>query len=224
VTLGPADAERSAVERTDPELVVVASGNLAMVYLTRHPGKLTRERLDALHPNLVDGLAAHPGIGFVVVDSAGCGPVAVGGRGTHRLHDGRVTGVDPLLPYGPRARADLLRHQAAAHVGDLVLISAIDPGTDEVAAFEELVGSHGGLGGWQTDAVLVHPAQWTVDTDDLVGPEAVHRQLVRWRDQLRPPAAVDPRATAVDSGPAAVDPGAAGVRLPVGGAPPRPPA
>jgi hypothetical protein len=89
-----------------------------------------------------------------------------------------------LAQYGPRAREALLRHQSAEHVGDLVLISVVDPGTDEVAAFEELVGCHGGLGGWQTDAVLVHPAQWRLDTDELVGPEAVHRQLVRWRDEL----------------------------------------
>ena len=90
------------------------------------------------------------------------GPVAFGTAGSHRLRDGVVHGVDPLLPYGPYARRDLLRHQESAHVGDLVLISAVDPVTDEVAAFEELVGSHGGLGGWQTDAVLVHPARWPV--------------------------------------------------------------
>jgi hypothetical protein len=70
------------------------------------------------------------------------------------------------------------------HVGDLVLISVADPVTDEVAAFEELVGSHGGLGGWQTDAVLVHPASWPRDTDEMVGPEAVHRQLLSWLRRL----------------------------------------
>jgi hypothetical protein len=36
----------------------------------------------------------------------------------------------------------------------------LDPSTDEVAAFEELIGSHGGLGGWQTQASLVYPATW----------------------------------------------------------------
>ena len=29
-----------------------------------------------------------------------------------------------------------------------------------VAAFEELIGSHGGLGGWQTRASLLYPADW----------------------------------------------------------------
>ena len=51
------------------------------------------------------------------------------------------------------------------------------------AGFEELVGSHGGLGGWQTDAMLVHPASWPV-TYDLNGPDAVHRQLADWLTML----------------------------------------
>ncbi|MEH0821699.1 phage holin family protein [Micromonospora sp. CPCC 205739] len=177
VTLGPADREEAAT-RTDPETVVVASGNLAMIYLPRHPGRLTRERLDAAVPGLIDGLAAHPGIGLVVVDSA-AGPLAIGAHGCHNLRDGQVDGDDPLAPYGPRARQDLLRHQAMDHVGDLVVISTVDPGLEEVAAFEELIGCHGGLGGWQTDALLIHPADWPQE-GELVGPEAVHRQLLDW--------------------------------------------
>ncbi|MET7748393.1 alkaline phosphatase family protein [Micromonospora sp. NPDC005367] len=181
VSLGPADQEEAAM-RTDPQTVVVASGNLAMIYLAHHPGKLTRERIDVVAPGLIDGLAAHPGIGMVVVDSA-TGPLAVGPRGWHRLRDGHVEGDDPLLPYGPRARRDLLRHQTMEHVGDLVVISAVDPSLEEVAAFEELVGCHGGLGGWQTEALLVHPAGWTQD-GELVGPDAVHRQLLAWLGRL----------------------------------------
>ncbi|MCW3845423.1 alkaline phosphatase family protein, partial [Micromonospora yasonensis] len=181
VSLGPADREEAAT-RADPETVVVASGNLAMIYLPRHPGRLTRERIDAAVPGLIDGLAAHPGIGLVVVDSA-AGPLAIGARGCHRLRDGRVDGDDPLAPYGARARRDLLRHQAMDHVGDLVVISAVDPVLEEVAAFEELVGCHGGLGGWQTEALLIHPAGWPQE-GDLVGPDDVHRQLLDWMRRL----------------------------------------
>ena len=65
-----------------------------------------------------------------------------------------------------------------------MLISSVDPVTDEVAAFEELVGSHGGLGGWQTDAMLVHPAAWPIPPGELDGPDAVHRQLVEWLAML----------------------------------------
>ena len=48
---------------------------------------------------------------------------------------------------------------------------------------EELTGSHGGLGGAQTEAFLLHPAGWSVD-GALVGAPAVNRQLVRWQWNL----------------------------------------
>jgi hypothetical protein len=164
-------------------LLVVSSGNLALLYLTRVEHRLDRAEIDRAYPQLISGLAAHPGIGLVVVRD-GDGPVVLGTAGSHRLADGTVEGVDPLQPYGPHARADLLRHQETAHVGDLVLVSAVDPVTEEVAAFEELVGSHGGLGGWQTEAMLVHPADWPITQRDLDGPDAIHRQLVEWLAML----------------------------------------
>ncbi|MGN6608587.1 MAG: hypothetical protein ACTHMS_16450, partial [Jatrophihabitans sp.] len=55
------------------------------------------------------------------------------------------------------------------HVGDLVLLGRVDPDTDEVAAFEELVGSHGGLGADQTEAVLVVPTAWPAITPSSPG-------------------------------------------------------
>jgi hypothetical protein len=174
----PVDTEAPPVA----PLLVVSSGNLSLIYLTRFRHRLDRAAIDREYPQLIPGLAGHPGVGLVIVDDDG--PVAVGAAGSHRLADGTVQGVDPLLPYGPFARADLLRHQQAEHIGDLVLISSVDPVTDEVAAFEELVGSHGGLGGWQTDAMLVHPAEWQITHGDLIGPDAVHRQLVDWLTML----------------------------------------
>lgn len=166
----------------DP-LLVVNSGNLSLLYLTRYRRRLDRAEIDSVYPKLISGLAAHPGIGLVVVRDED-GPVAVGAAGSHRLGDGVVQGIDPLLPYGPHARHDLLRHQESAHIADLVLISCVDPVTDEVAAFEELVGSHGGLGGWQTEAVLVHPARWPVTEPELDGADVVHRQLIEWLAML----------------------------------------
>jgi hypothetical protein len=50
-----------------------------------------------------------------------------------------------------------------------------------VHAFEEQVGSHGGIGGQQNEAVLLHPVDLPIEGEEpLVGPEAVHRQLLRW--------------------------------------------
>jgi hypothetical protein len=179
-------------------VLVVSSGNLALLYLTRTRERLTRAQIDGAYPRLIRGLAAHPGIGLVVVDDGG--PVAYGPAGSHRLLDGTVEGADPLIPYGQYARGDLLRHQEAEHVGDLVLISAVDPLTSEVAAFEELVGSHGGLGGWQTDAVLVHPTEWPLGEDPLNGPDAVHRLLIRWLSMLGLRARPDGEVEALEAG------------------------
>ncbi|MBB4738639.1 uncharacterized membrane protein YvlD (DUF360 family) [Actinoplanes octamycinicus] len=193
-------AEEQGKRAPDPApaapLLVLSSGNLSLVYLTRFPHRVLRAEIEETYPRLIAGLAAHPGIGLVVVGDEQ-GPIAFGPGGSHRLRDGEVSGQDPLLPYGRQARADLLRHQEAAHVGDLVVISSVDSETEEVAAFEELVGSHGGLGGWQTDAVLVHPAAWTV-TAELDGPDAVHRQLIEWLTMLGLRETARPAVTAGD--------------------------
>jgi hypothetical protein len=185
---GPDDETDAPALPDDPPepvapLLVVSSGNLSLLYLTRFRHRLDRAEINRIYPLLIPGLAAHPGVGLVVVRDAD-GPVALGTAGKHRLYDDVVEGVDPLLPYGPQARGDLLRHQQCEHVGDLVLISSVDGVTHEVAAFEELVGSHGGFGGWQTEAVLVHPSRWPVSEPELNGPDAIHRQLVEWLDML----------------------------------------
>ncbi|MCU7731060.1 phage holin family protein [Actinoplanes sp. KI2] len=193
-------------EEPEPPLLVVSSGNLSLLYLTQVRHRLSLTEINRAYPELVPGLTAHPGIGLVVVRDED-GPVALGTAGLHRLRSDTVEGVDPLLPYGPHARADLLRHQESEHVGDLVLIGCVDPVTEEVAAFEELVGSHGGLGGWQTDAMLVHPARWPIVRPELNGADAVHHQLVDWLEMLglrnhQPPVA-DQQAAPIEAPPAA---------------------
>jgi hypothetical protein len=88
-----------------------------------------------------------------------------------------------LTPYGSFAAASMLRQAEMPHNGDIVLISRLDDYTHEVAAFEELVGCHGGIGGWQTEAVLVHPSRWVVK-EPPVGSDAVHALLIGWLEQL----------------------------------------
>jgi uncharacterized membrane protein YvlD (DUF360 family) len=176
----------------DLEIVVVGSGNLGLVWFPQLPGRAALEDLAARFPRLVPGLLGEPGVGFLVVDSAR-GPIALGRDGVHVLGDGVVEGVDPIAPFGPRAAADLLRVATARNAPDVYVHSELDPRTGDVHAFEELVGCHGGLGGWQNQAVLVHPADWSTD-DDLLdrsvpgeallyGADAVHRQLVRWLER-----------------------------------------
>ncbi len=201
VTFGPAGRETQAIERGHPELIVVASGNLAMVYLTGSPNRYTAEELAIAYPVLLKGLAQHPGVGFVVVHSAELGPVAIGADGTHALRTGAIEGLDPLEGYGPLAAQDLLAHQEMANVGDLVVMSRLDAGTDEVAAFEELVGCHGGLGGDQTEAVLVYPAAWRLHERPVSGPGRGLPPARELAGRARPAQRSGPRADAEPSRP-----------------------
>ena len=178
----PARDERVPGDR--PELVVCASGNLANLYLNAHPGRATLEQIEATYPGLVEGLTGHPGIGFVLVRSEARGALALGASGIRYLDDDRVEGDDPLAPFGERTAGHLRRLDGFDAVGDLLVNSAYDPDVEEVAAFEELVGSHGGLGGAQTRPFLLFPADWGLGEGPLVGSPAVHRQLVEWAESL----------------------------------------
>ncbi len=175
VALGPAGRLPASVAPTDArDIVVCASGNLALVYFADVDGRAPVEAIEELHPGLVGRLAAHPGIGFVLVRSASRGSLAVGARGVHLLDEGLVEGEDPLAIYGPLAARRLRRLSGFANVGDLAVVSRYDEATEEVAAFEELIGSHGGLGGPQTAAFALVPASWPIPETPVVGGEALN--------------------------------------------------
>jgi hypothetical protein len=161
-------------------MVVVGSGNLGLIYFTGHDTRLTLEQLEELHPNLVATLAAHPGVALLLVRSAAHGAVVFGPRGVRYLDESRVVGEDPTGVFGPHTVMSLEREDAMAHAPDLLVISQYDPKLDEVAAFEELIGSHGGLGGPQTEAFILHPSEWELDEAVPLGAPAIYRNLRRW--------------------------------------------
>jgi hypothetical protein len=135
---------------------------------------------------------AHPGIGLVMARTEEGGSVVLGAGGVHHLADGRVDGDDPLAPFGPRTAEHLRRLDDFPHVGDLLLNSSYYPDVDEVAAFEELVGSHGGMGGPQTRPFVMYPSELSDPAAEIVGAPALHRQLAAWTREL----GVEPDAAA----------------------------
>ncbi len=181
---GRAQAAGRRVERrlgpvsggADPGLVVLGSGNLGLVYVPG-PERLTLDELDRRWPALVAGLADHPGIGFVVGLGLD-GPVAVGAAGRHHLSTGVVDGTDPLAGFGAHAPAMLLAAASMPEAPDLYVNSSVDPTTAEVAAFEPLVGCHGGLGGWQDRGFVMAPPDLLSPEASIVGGEDLHRHLV----------------------------------------------
>ncbi|MDW5598292.1 phage holin family protein [Conexibacter stalactiti] len=168
-----------------PEIAVMASGNLGLISFPREQGRVTLEQIEQRRPGLLDELRNHDGIGFVLVRSERDGAVALGPRGRHLLDRGVVEGEDPLAPFGPRAADHVRRTDGFSHCPDIVVNSRYWSAVDEVAAFEELVGSHGGLGGAQALPFVLHPASllWP-DGDQVVGSGTVHRIFCGWLHQL----------------------------------------
>jgi uncharacterized membrane protein YvlD (DUF360 family) len=159
--------------------VVLGSGNLGLLYL-REPRRLTLETLQARWPRLVPGLVAHPGISFVAGIDAQGRPWAIGATGRHELATGEVTGEDPLSGLGAHAARVLLRAVRMPQAPDLYVNSAIDATTGDVPAFENLVGAHGGLGGWQDRAVLLAPAELAAELPEQIeGADVLHQALVQ---------------------------------------------
>jgi len=166
----------------DAELVVLGSGNLGLVYVPG-PHRMTLAELDDRWPALVPGLVAHDGVAFVSVLGPD-GPVAIGRTGRHHLASGLVEGVDPLLPFDRQAAARLLAATAMPEAPDIYVNSALDADTLDVAAFEPLVGCHGGLGGWQDSAFLLAPTDLLATDRPIVGGVELHRHLVAMLETL----------------------------------------
>jgi hypothetical protein len=183
VVLGPVTEPEGV---SDDGLIVLASGNLGLIYFAHLPGRVTLEQLADVAPALVPGLAAHPGVGFVMVRSAERGAVAIGADGLHVLATGEVEGVDPLAPHGPRAARHLLRTDGFSNAPDVIVNGWFDPVTEEGAAFEELIGFHGGLGGAQARPFVVHPTEFEAPVEDVVGAMELHRVLKGWLRSVQP--------------------------------------
>lgn len=157
-----------------------ASGNLGLVSLPALPGRVTLERIEERYPRLIAVLRAHPGIGFVLVRSEARGAVVLGARGARYLDEDRVEGDDPLAPFGPHAARKVGRTDAFVHCADLMINGAYFADVDEVTAFEQLVGSHGGMSGDQEHAFVLAPGELEPPGAPLLGAGFVHRQLRRW--------------------------------------------
>jgi hypothetical protein len=109
----------------------------------------------------------------------------LGPHGRLDLAAGGPDSSDILADYGPRAAENLLHLEGFSNAGDLILFGAVDRVSGEVTGFEELVGSHGGLGGWQTEPFILCPEGFALAEDPPVGAPAVYRQLMAWQAQLR---------------------------------------
>ncbi len=160
------------------EMIVLASGNLGLVYFTEWKERMSYEQMEEAFPGLIKKLAQHEGIGFVMVHSEKEGAQVIGGKGTYYLKDDRIEGENPLAGFLPNAPMHLRRTDSFKYVPDLLVNSFYDPLKDEAAAFEELIGSHGGMGGAQSFPFILYPADWELDKlPPIIGAENVYKVL-----------------------------------------------
>ncbi len=167
------------------DVIVLASGNLGLIYLMDSPRRLTLEEIDERHPKLLGALRTHPHIGFLLVRSDERGPVVLGAGGARYLAGDDVVGDDPLAPFAPTAADHLRRTDGFPHVADIMVNSFYDAEVEQGCAFEELISFHGGLGGPQTQPFILHPAGLAMPPHPVIGAAAVHDVLLGWRHQLQ---------------------------------------
>ncbi|MDH6696891.1 uncharacterized membrane protein YvlD (DUF360 family) [Streptomyces sp. MAA16] len=175
------EEHRHGGRRSEP--IVLASGNLGLVSFPDVPHRMTKEEIDARHPALLTTLAHHPGIGFLLVRSERHGGVVLGAHGAEIPLDRLDEDPGPLAAFGPGAADAVRRTHSFPHTADIMVNSFHDPDEGEVLAFEEQIGSHGGLGGAQGRPFLLSPLDLSAPVEDgreLVGAERVHQVLRRW--------------------------------------------
>ncbi len=186
VVMGPDADDPEGEEDEQPEVVALASGNLGLISFTKWPERMTGEQIDEAFPAVLPGLREHELIGFVMVHSEKDGPMVLGSQGTYYLRDDRVEGTNPLEDFGPNAASHLRRTSSFPNCPDILVNSFYDSESNEGAAFEELIGFHGGLGGYQTQPFIMHPAELTV-SGDMVGTANVYRVCKGWLYELHGP-------------------------------------
>ena len=176
--------QHTTKKASDSELIVLGSGNLGLIYLTQWKKRLTYEEIIPAFPDLIPGLVKHPGIGFILVNSIAAGAMVIGENGIYYLENDKIEGKNPLANFGKNAAKHLKRHNTFKNMPDILVNSFYDPETKEVCAFEELIGSHGGMGGPQTKPFILYPSNWDCP-DELVGAKSIYNFLKKEMKNLK---------------------------------------
>jgi uncharacterized membrane protein YvlD (DUF360 family) len=184
VKVGPSQRDEQQ-QAQEAEIIVLASGCTGLIYFRGAPQRLTYEEIQARYPDLLPGLTKHPGIGWVLVRSAEHGDMVAGPKGIYFLDTDEVEGENPLAVYGPNAVLHLKREAGFEHCPDLLINTRYDPETEELCGFENQVSHHGGLGGPQNHAFIIHPVEFTSPAEPVIGAEQVYRLLRGWRDSVQ---------------------------------------
>lgn len=172
-------------KEAENSIVVLASGSLGLISFTAIKHRLTFEEIMEEFPGLLPGLVAHPGVGFVMIHSSQTGAITLGKKGRMHLSSGAIEGENPLEDYGTVTQQNLMRTDSFPNAPDILVMSTYWKDSDEVAAFEEQVASHGGTGGEQSRPFILYPSEFQMGTDKIIGAEAVYKVFKRWTDEVQ---------------------------------------
>ena len=175
----------------ESEVIVLASGNLAMIYLTQWHHRLTYEEINEMFPQLISEIVNNEYIGFILVRSSQKGDMAIGKNGIYYLGSGEIEGQNPLEGFGDNIAKHLKRNSTFKYTPDILVNSFYDAENDEVCAFEELIGSHGGVGGSQSEPFILYPSDWIVPDEEIVGAENIYKLLKTNLENIKESSKID---------------------------------
>ncbi len=167
-------SNKTKVSEETAQTIVLASGNLGLIYFTDWSNRMTYEQIEDAFPGLISGLAHHEGIGFVMVKSDIYDTIVLSNDDVLYLDTEEYYGNHFLDKFGKNIIKKLKRTDEFAHVPDILVNSAYDIDNDEVYAFEELIGSHGGAGGNQQYPFILYPSEWSLE-EEIFGSENVYK-------------------------------------------------
>lgn len=167
-------SNKTKVSEKTAQTIVLASGNLGLIYFTDWSDRMTYEQIEDAFPGLISGLAHHEGIGFVMVKSDIYDTIVLSNDDVLYLDTEEYYGNHFLDSFGENTIRKLKRTDEFAHVPDILVNSAYDIDSEEVYAFEELIGSHGGAGGNQQYPFILYPSEWSLE-EEIFGSENVYK-------------------------------------------------
>ena len=171
-------SNKTTVSEETAQTMVLSSGNLGLIYFTDWSNRMTYEQIEDAFPRLLNQLSHHDGIGFVMVNSIVYGTIVLSQDNVFYLETEEYVGDHFLDKYGNHIIEKLKRTDGFEHVPDILVNSDYDIENDEVYAFEELIGNHGGAGGNQQYPFILYPKKWSLD-EEIFGAENVHKFFKR---------------------------------------------
>ena len=167
-------SSKTTVSEDTAQAMVLSSGNLGLIYFTDWSNRMTYEQIEDAFPGLLKALSHHDGVGFVMVKSSIYETVVLSKDSVLYLDTEQCNGEKFYEIYGDHIIEKLKRTDSFEHVPDILVNSVYDVENDEVYAFEELIGSHGGAGGSQQYPFILYPSNWDLD-EEIFGAENVHK-------------------------------------------------